>query len=211
MPKKNLILQGFRLRLRSPFLYLASQSARRKEILRALKIKFKVIRSNYEENHEARRNPATLVLHHAKGKVLFARAPEKGRYVLGADTLVVCGKRILGKPKTWKEAKTMIQRLSGRAHFVYTGMVLRDIRNEKIYSGVVKTKVYVKKLNQREIENYVKKIRPFDKAGAYAIQTQPLIIDRIQGSYTNVVGLPVELLAKMIQKIKTHAAKQKKI
>ena len=96
----------------------------------------------------------------------------------------------------------MMQILSGRTHLVYTGLVLYDCRAKNFLEGVSRTKVYFKKLSRQDIEEYLKSIHPYDKAGSYAIQEGPRVVRKIEGSYSNVVGLPVELLKEMLRKIK---------
>jgi len=187
------------------FLYLASQSARRKEILGKMKIPFCVVPSSYIERMVRTlkvRKPQSLVMDHAKGKITKARLPAKARYVLGADTIVWYRKRILGKPKTWREAVEMITLLSGHSHYVFTGMAMVDRKRKKVLTGYSKTKVFFKQLSERDVLTYVKKIDPFDKAGGYAIQKGPKIVKKIVGSYSNVVGLPVELVKKMLKQIR---------
>ncbi len=180
-----------------PFLYLASQSPRRKEILKKMGIRFQVVESAYQEKHE-NTSPVKLVVKHAVGKASGAKL-EKG-WVLGADTLVYCRGKVLGKPKTVKEAAAMLSLLSGRAHFVYTGVALYQAETGKLLKGYDKTKVFVRKLTRAEMLVYIQKVNSLDKAGAYAIQMKPRIVTKIKGSRTNVVGLPQELVKKMVVK-----------
>jgi septum formation protein len=182
-------------------IYLASQSPRRKEILRKMKIKFRVIPSNYEEKPQ-RLTPAKLVLAHAKGKALGAKVAANSGLVIGSDTIVYASGRILGKPKSVREAARMLTRLSGKAHFVYTGVAVRDLKSKKMLSGFAKTKVFVKKLAAEDIKAYIPKVNSLDKAGAYAVQMKPYIVTKTQGSYSNIVGLPEELLRKLLKRFK---------
>jgi len=183
---------------RFPLLYLASQSARRREILKEMGISLRVIPSHYHERRIKGVSPEQLTLRHALGKVKRARPPKKARFVLGADTLVCYRHHILGKPGTKKEAVEMLSLLSGRSHEVITGVVLHDRRNKRFETHICKTKVLMKRLSKTEILNYLDRIHPFDKAGAYAIQMRPKIVKKIRGSYTNVVGLPKEQVRKML-------------
>lgn len=180
-----------------PKIYLASQSPRRKEILRQMKIKFRVVPSKYQEKPE-KTVPSKLVLKHAIGKAKGAVVPSANGLVIGSDTLVYASGRILGKPKSVKEAVKMLNLLSGKRHYVYTGIAVLDLATGKLRSGFDKTKVFVKKLNAEEITAYIPKVNSLDKAGAYAIQIQPYIVTRTEGSYTNIVGLPKELLKKLL-------------
>lgn len=182
-------------------IYLASQSPRRKEILEKLGIPFKVISSRYQEKKMNHLTPYRHVIQHALGKVRLAEVPAKARFVLGADTLVIYQGKVLGKPKDMSEAFDMVSMLSGQAHHVYTGVVLRDCRTKKIQKGYAKTKVWMKKFTPAQIRHYLKRAHPLDKAGSYAIQAKPKIVDRIEGSYSNVVGLPVELLQGMLKNV----------
>ena len=181
-------------------IYLASQSPRRKEILKAMEIPFRVVKSSYHEKF-VRKAPRRLVMDHAIGKAKKAKTPAKTGWVLGADTIVYCKGKVLGKPKTIPEAHKMLRRISGRVHEVYTGMALCDLKTGRLLSGCEKTKVFIKKLSAAQIQNYCRKVPPLDKAGAYAIQMRPKIVRKIQGSYSNVVGLPKRLLRKMIREI----------
>ena len=183
-----------------PFLYLASQSARRKEILRKMRIPFKQVRSRYRERMVPGVSPRKLTVLHAAGKAKAAVLPQAARWVLGADTLVYCQRRILGKPRTKEEAVRMLSRLSGRPHFVYTGVALLDRQSGKIKTGCAKTKVTFKRLTKEGILEYLESMNPYDKAGGYAIQEGPKIVKKIDGSRTNVIGLPVELLTKILRK-----------
>jgi septum formation protein len=187
--------------LKKTMIYLASQSPRRKEILRKLGIPFRVAESSYREKKIPGAPPEELVLKHALGKAVQARVLNKKRWVLGADTIVYCERKILGKPKSMKDAFRMIQMLSGKSHEVYTGIVLLQASSGKIYSGLAVTKVFFKKLKAENIHEYFQTMNPLDKAGAYAIQEGMVIVKKIEGSYTNVVGLPAELLTLMLKNI----------
>ncbi len=183
-----------------PFVYLASQSSRRREILKKMGFQIQIIPSAYKERPK-KTAPAQLVLDHAKGKLKKAILPKNASgKVLGADTIVYCRGRVLGKPKNLKQAAQMLNLLSGRRHTVYTGVAVSDLQNGKIQTAYEKTEVFMKKLSQKQIEEYFKKVPPLDKAGAYAIQMKPKIVTKIQGSYTNVVGLPKELIRKLLKK-----------
>lgn len=178
-------------------IYLASQSPRRKEILKKMGFRFRVAGSSYHEKHK-KRAPSKLVLEHAVGKALGASVKVSKGLVVGADTLVYARGKVLGKPKTQAQAVAMLKLISGRAHSVYTGVAVRDLASGKMKTGFCKTKVFVKKLSPKEMVSYIKKVNSYDKAGAYAIQMKPKIVTKIQGSYSNVVGLPEELLKNML-------------
>lgn len=182
-------------------LFLASQSPRRKQILKKLGIAFSVVPSAYEEKHRTRDNPRQLVMRHAEGKAQKAIAPARACFILGADTAVVCGGKILGKPKSEKHAEQMLRTLSGKYHDVYTAFVLIDREKKKKWKRVVRTRVKIRALSKLEIAAYVRKAKSLDKAGAYGIQSKPEIVEKFRGSYTNVVGLPAEALLKVWEKI----------
>lgn len=180
-------------------IYLASASPRRKEILQRLKIPFKVVRSGYVEKAGKYRNPKKLALTHAIGKAANARVPKTARWVLGADTVVYARGKILGKPRDEKHAFEMLSLLSGKAHFVYTAIALLDGQTRMAYPAVEGTKVFFKKLSEKQIWNYIRRAHVLDKAGSYGIQLKPKVVRKIQGSYDNVVGLPSEVLLKLLQ------------
>jgi septum formation protein len=182
-----------------PFLFLASKSPRRKQILKKMRFSFRVVNSSYEETFPKGVSPRDLVLRHAVGKAKGAVVKSAEGFVLGADTLVARKGKIFGKPKNLKDARKMLETLSGKVHEVYTGVALVDLATKKIRSDVAKTKVYFKKLSPEAIENYIRRVNVLDKAGAYGIQEKIKIVRKIQGSYSNVVGLPEALIKKLIR------------
>jgi septum formation protein len=173
-------------------LILASASPRRRELLRAIGVAFRVVPSCVDEIPREGESPAGFVRRAAreKGEEVASRHPDA--YVLAADTIVVEGGEILGKPKDLREARGMLIRLSGREHEVHTAVFLS--RKETGYrDGVcVTTRVVFRGLTAGEIDGYLRTGESADKAGAYAAQgAGNLLIDRISGSYSNVVGLPM--------------------
>jgi septum formation protein len=171
---------------------LASQSPRRRYLLTRAGVKFSVIPSEFDENSIPAGEPADYVrtLAESKAREVGRRYPES--WVIGADTIVVVAGRILGKPGTESEARDMLQRLSGRRHQVLTGWCVCRLASETFFADTVCTDVLFKTLTDREIEWYIRTGEPFDKAGAYAIQgIGTFLVKSINGSYTNVVGLPV--------------------
>jgi septum formation protein len=181
-------------------IYLASQSPRRKEILQKMGIPFRVVKSSYQEKM-SRIAPQKLVMKHAAGKAQKAKVSAKEGIVLGSDTIVYCRGKILGKPKNLAGAYEMLRRISGRTHAVYTGIALKNLKTGRLLQGYTKTKVFVRKLSQAQIEKYCRHVPNLDKAGAYAIQMKPKIVRKIEGSHSNVVGLPKELLRKLMREI----------
>ncbi len=139
---------------------------------------------------------------HALGKAHKAVVSGKTGIILGADTIVYCRKRVFGKPKNMRQAFSMLTNLSGRWHRVYTGVALRNLENGRLVCSYAKTRVLFKKLTPQDIRDYLGSIHPLDKAGAYAIQEDRPIVRKLVGSYSNVIGLPVELLSAMLREIK---------
>lgn len=172
-------------------LYLASQSPRRTELLTQVGIDHTVVSSSYQEFNEGHDSPIEMVKAQALGKARCAVGIPEGGIVLGADTIVVLDNEVLGKPQDEADARQMLERLSGRSHSVVTGIALLIKGNEVVFHN--ETKVYFKELAPFEIESYIASGEPMDKAGAYGIQGKgALWVEKIEGSYTNVVGLPVE-------------------
>ncbi|MDD5226610.1 MAG: Maf family protein [Candidatus Omnitrophica bacterium] len=182
-------------------LYLASQSSRRQELLKELKILFKVTPSAYRERWCRKTAPEVLCVRHAIGKAKKAVLPQAARFVLGGDTIVWHHGRGLGKPRTRAEALRMLCGLAGKKHAVYTGLAIWDRKTGSVLTGCARTDVWLKPVGEAWLEKYVDTIHPFDKAGAYAIQARLKIVRKIRGSYSNVVGLPKELLRKMLNEI----------
>jgi septum formation protein len=185
----------------SPNIILASQSPRRRYLLERAGLKFKVVPSALDEAAIVRPDPAETVraLAVAKAGDIADRHPES--WVIGADTVVVVGDRVLGKPASEAEAADMLRRLSGRTHQVLTGWCVIRRAGGVCYADTVSTDVVFKELSADEIRWYIRTGEPFDKAGAYAIQgIGTFLVRRISGSYTNVVGLPVcEVLEFLIR------------
>ena len=179
---------------------LASVSPRRQELLRQIGCGFRVVVSDAEELSGDGISPEQLAVENARRKAEDVAAKEGGNApVLGADTVVAVDETILGKPKGETDAVRMLRLLSGRQHFVYTGIALA-YRGE-IYEGVVRTEVWVDELSEKEIEAYIATGEPMDKAGAYAVQgIAAKFIPRIDGSFSNVVGLPLHAVKELARK-----------
>jgi septum formation protein len=181
--------------MKTPSLILASASPRRAELLRQLGLTFQIFPSDTTEIVEDQLSPLELcqLNAHRKARTIAKKYPDN--LVLGADTLVFLGDEILGKPANKAEAQRMIEHLQGQTHQVVTGVSLIQLRThqEKIFAAA--TDVRFRALNAEQIQNYLSLINPLDKAGAYAIQEHgELIVEEISGSFSNVVGLPVERL-----------------
>jgi len=172
-------------------LILASQSPRRRELLQQAGIPFIAQPANVDETIRPGESPGEYVQRVAHDKAAAIEVSQTD-IVLGADTVVVIDGQILGKPRDAADATRMLETLSGREHAVLTGICLR--RAAETILDVAETRVWFLPLTQSEIKEYVATGEPMDKAGAYAIQgLASKFVRRIEGSYTNVVGLPVEL------------------
>ena len=175
-----------------PGLILASQSPRRRYLLQQAGIEFSVVPSSFDENSVKPSSPDVYVRQLAESKAREISEQYADSWVIGADTIVFIDGNILGKPDSRGEARSMLERLSGKTHHVLTGYCICCHRIGRLFSDVVKTEVRFKKLTAREIDWYINSGEPFDKAGAYGIQgIGTFLVRRINGSYTNVVGLPV--------------------
>ena len=175
-----------------PGLILASKSPRRRYLLEQAGIEFSVIPSSFDENSVKLSSPDSYVRQLAESKAGDISEQYPDSWVIGADTIVLIDGTILGKPGSRAEARTMLKILSGKTHQVLTGYCICCRRIGRLFSEAVKTQVRFKKLTEKEIDWYINSGEPFDKAGAYGIQGIGMfLVRRINGSYTNVVGLPV--------------------
>lgn len=180
-------------------LILASGSPRRREILKTMGLSFDIDVSEADESFSGAPDEAVMELSRRKAQAVAARHPDA--LVLAADTLVYDGS-VLGKPGTSKCAAKMLAELSGRWHSVFTGLTLIDTADGRTLSRVCETRVHFVSMAQDEIDDYVRTGEPLDKAGAYGIQGRGgMFIDRIEGSYSNVVGLPMTTLREMLREI----------
>jgi len=178
-----------------PDLILASASPRRSELLRGLGVGFRVVASDVPEIHDEQMtaHEVSQVNAYRKARGVAKRFPDN--LVLGADTLVYLGIELFGKPGCIEEARVMLERLGGRTHHVVTSFCLLHLREHRQRLCSETTAVSFRSLDATRIGDYLSRVNPLDKAGAYAIQEEgDLIVERIDGSYTNVVGLPVERL-----------------
>jgi septum formation protein len=179
---------------------LASASPRRKELLEQIGLQFEVEPSNYDEEITSASEPHETARRLSLGKARVAARKHPNALIIAADTFVVLGDRILGKPHTDSEAREMLRALNGQAHSVITGFTILDTETGKVLSGSVETRVHMTKLTLKEIDSYVRSKEPLDKAGGYAIQgLGAVLVERIEGDYSNVVGLPLSALAKSLK------------
>ena len=178
--------------MKNSTIILASASPRRSELLESAGITFRVIPGNIDETPYPGEDPVSHVLRLAESKAREVASRAEGRFFIGADTIVLSDSEIMGKPVDDKDASRMLQKLSGRAHKVITGFSILDVLSGHVVTEAVTTDVKFKPLTLDEISVYVATGCPLDKAGAYAIQGgAAYMVERIDGSYTNVVGLPL--------------------
>ena len=189
---------------------LASASPRRKELLKKAVTEFEVIPSTANEDVDKELRPSKLVkvLAERKAMEVALRKENAGKVVIGSDTVVAYCKKILGKPTDNADAFRMLKLLSGEKHYVYTGVCFAyaeragDPNSVKTIVKSVATAVYFEKLSDDFMWEYIKGGSPMDKAGAYGIQDGGLV-KKIKGSYTNVVGLPLEEVKEIVEKLET--------
>lgn len=182
---------------------LASSSPRRQQLLSLLGINFQVVISKAKEVSSAS-TPEELVLVNSKAKTLHVQRQIIKGVIIAADTIVVLDNEVIGKPKDKKDAIFTLQKLTGKWHQVYTGCCVLDLAEDKHHMEqfVVKSEVFLDKLDPQLIEAYVNTNEPLDKAGSYAIQgVGAFFVKEIKGSYTNVVGLPLNELVKTLLEI----------
>ena len=182
-----------------PKIVLASGSPRRSEILTSVGWSFEKSVADIDESELTGETPENYVQRLAKSKAEKVSQNFSDRFVLGADTTVVINNQIIGKPVDLDDARRMIEMLSGNWHEVLTGVAF--VRNEKSIVGLQSTKVKFDEMSEDEIKFLVEKGEPLDKAGAYAVQAQAaLFIEKIEGDYWNVVGLPINLVYNLFRK-----------
>jgi septum formation protein len=172
---------------------LASQSPRRQELLRQMGVRFRVVTAAVAEVHGHGRAARAICKRNALAKAAAVAQKFPKQTVLGADTLVHLGDELLGKPASLAEARRMLGRLSGRTHHVTTACALVCGGRQKVFS--VTTRVTFRELSRAQISAYLRAVPVLDKAGAYAVQLKgEWIVEALHGSFTNVVGLPMERL-----------------
>lgn len=184
-----------------PFI-LASASPRRAELLRQLGLEFITRSAEVEEKLDNSRplpeQLRELALHKARAVAEYSG----DGLVIGADTVVVLGDKVMGKPGSEAEAREMLGRLNGRMHLVMTAVALVDPADGRVMTGLEETRVRFSTLDPEQIEAYIKTGEPMDKAGAYGIQGRgAVLVESIEGCYFNVVGLPINLLSRMLKEM----------
>lgn len=186
--------------MKLPRIVLASASPRRNELLKQLGVPFDVIPAKAEEITPKHLSPHEVCQVNAHRKARAIAREQPNALVIGADTVVALGLSIFGKPKDMEQARRMLRVLSGKTHDVITGIALMHlaVRRERLFA--VSTRVIFRKLNTAQIAKYLAQVDTLDKAGAYAIQEHgEMIIEQINGSFSNVVGLPLERLEQELR------------
>ncbi|HWR73642.1 MAG TPA: nucleoside triphosphate pyrophosphatase [Nitrospirota bacterium] len=181
---------------------LASQSPRRSELLRQIGLSFTIDPADVDETVLSGESPEAYAVRVALEKARVASKRAGKGIVIAADTIVVLNGTILGKPADSRDAERMLDMLSGKMHRVITGLVLRDVAAGKTVTRAAVTKVWFKSLSREEIRSYAATGEPLDKAGAYAIQEKgALLVEKVEGCYFNVVGLPLSLLGALLKEL----------
>ncbi|MBC8052764.1 MAG: septum formation protein Maf [Sphingobacteriaceae bacterium] len=184
-----------------PTIILASKSPRRQELLKLMNLDFRIVLKEVDESYPEGLGPPEIAVYVAEKKAkAFDESLQENELVLTADTIVCVDNIILGKPDDEEHAFEMLSLLSGKKHEVITGVAF--LQNHRLHSFHEITEVYFKSLNEKQIRHYIRTSKPFDKAGSYGIQEWVGLfgIERINGSYTNVVGLPTHRVYEELQK-----------
>jgi len=181
---------------------LASQSKRRSAILSSCGIPHEVVPSRIREVHVSAKKPEAAVMHNARIKAEAVARHRHSGVILGVDTLVLFKGRLIGKPRNKAEAKKMLRAFSGKRLLVYSGIQLVDADSGRAVTGFDITNLKIKKIPEKDIEKYFNVLGPYDKAGGFSIEgVGSIIFDDIDGSYYNVLGLPMGKLQELFQKI----------
>lgn len=189
-------------RNRLQLIHLASVSPRRRELLRKMGIRFRIAASRYREmpwRNLRDGRPSDYVMKTARGKASHAHPAPAHGWILGADTVIYFQKQIWGKPANLRDAARMLRAFSGRTHAVYTGIAIVDAKTGECRTAWDRSRVTFFRLRDDTIRRYLQRVNALDKAGGYAVQDGADLIRRVRGSFTNVMGLPTELLARMLK------------
>jgi len=180
---------------------LASTSPRRQSLLKRIIKEFKIMPSNYEEDMTLKLAPSELAKTLSHGKAAEV-ANRKNGIIIGSDTFISLNNKILGKPHTPEKAKEMLKSLSGKTHEIYTGITIINTETKQEIRECEITRITFKKLTEKEINKYIETKEPLDKAGAYALQgLAKRFIIKIEGSRTSAIGLPLEKLKLILNKM----------
>ncbi|RCL32808.1 MAG: septum formation protein Maf [Puniceicoccaceae bacterium] len=183
-------------------LYLASASPRRAELMRRMGLRFEIRPTYVEEDDSGSAGPEEMVLENAKLKASSLSDLEPDALVLGSDTTVALGEQVLSKPTDMEDARCMLQMLSGRTHAVYTAVALFWKLGSLAHVFFECSQVRFLELDDARINQYFQLVDPLDKAGAYGIQVgRELIVESVEGSVENVMGLPIQRLALTMEEL----------
>jgi len=184
-------------------LILASSSPRRSMLLESLGLQFTTVKPTASECDDEDVPPDELVKLNSRAKAESVAALSAGdALVLGADTLVHLGGKVLGKPRDLDEARKMLLGLSGNRHHVYTGLTLIDMKSGTVLTDFERTEVTFRRLSASDIELYLQAVKPLDRAGAYTVEgVGSLLVERFEGCYYNVLGLPLAKLDGMLRTV----------
>lgn len=181
---------------------LASSSPRRHKLLKDLGITFIIDPSRYEENMSLPLKPEALVKHLSLQKAKDVAKKYDDAVIIAADTFVVLGNDIFGKPKNLDDAKNMLRKLRGTIHHVVTGYTIIDTTQNKTITASEMSKIHLQHMTDTDIQTYVETFKPLDKAGSYAIQEiDQAYIKKIEGNIDNILGLPLKALRKSLQEV----------
>ncbi len=187
---------------RMPKIILASTSPRRKQLLGLLKIKFKTADSGYKENMGLKLSPEKLVKYLAFGKAQAAVKQHPNAIIIAADTVVVFKGKALGKPKNSKEAFSMLKSFKGKYQTVITGVAVKNSQSNETILASIKSKIKLKNYSNEQIKEYIRLEKSCDKAGGYSPQGAGFnFISKIEGSFTNTLGMPMEFVYNALQKM----------
>jgi septum formation protein len=182
--------------------YLASASPRRAELMRRMGLRFEIRPTHVEEDDSGSAGPSEMVMENAKLKASTLSDLEPDALVLGSDTTVALGEQVLSKPTDMEDARCMLRMLSGRTHAVYTAVALYWKLGSLAHVFVECSLVRFQKLDDARINQYFQLVDPLDKAGAYGIQVgRELIVESVEGSVENVMGLPIQRLALTMEEL----------
>ncbi|MDP8216027.1 MAG: Maf family protein [Candidatus Kaelpia imicola] len=181
---------------------LASESKARKELLRQVGLYFSVVVPAVKEERALKSKPEDLVISNALKKAEDVASKFKSGIVIAADTVVLSGDKIIGKPANIAQARLMLKEISRKSYWVYSGLAVINLCGGSKEVGYEKTEIFMHQLSDQDIAGYFKKVDPLDKAGAFDIQgLGAVFIERIEGCFYNVVGLPLARLMKMLKKM----------
>ena len=185
-----------------PEIILASASPRRELLLREMGLRFRIVLPTGVEEATGGAAPDVLAMQNAQRKAHAIAGRHGDALVIGADTIVVLGGVIFGKPRDLTEAESMLGKLAGQRHDVFTGVCVTCRLKKLEITFTERTGVWMRALDRSQIQDYFTKVNPLDKAGAYGAQEfGELILDRVEGSFSNVMGLPVERLRTTLERL----------